>query len=64
MTYTFLPEQNIIHIATLVCVELCYGMYLFEFQKNFKNGLPPTLIASLTQKYWRAYLHSEICVQC
>jgi hypothetical protein len=31
MTHTFLPEPNIIHIATLVCVELCEGMHLFEF---------------------------------
>jgi hypothetical protein len=31
MTYTFLPEPNIIHIATLVCVELSKGMYPFEF---------------------------------
>jgi hypothetical protein len=31
MTYTFLPEPNIIHIATLVCVELYYGMCPFEF---------------------------------
>jgi hypothetical protein len=24
--YIFLPEPNIIHIVTLVCIELCYGM--------------------------------------
>jgi hypothetical protein len=28
----------------------------------FENDLPPTLIASLTQKYWRAYLQSRICI--
>jgi hypothetical protein len=22
-TYTFLPEPNIFHIATIICVELC-----------------------------------------
>jgi hypothetical protein len=29
---------------------------------SFENDLPPTLIASLTQKYWCAYLQSRICV--
>jgi hypothetical protein len=33
-----------------------------EFWNFFKNNLLPTLFASLTQKYWRAYLHSRICV--
>jgi hypothetical protein len=30
----------------------------------FKNGLPPTLIASLTYEYWQAYIHSRIYVHC
>jgi hypothetical protein len=30
--------------------------------KFFKNDLLPTLIASLTHKYWHAYIHSRICV--
>jgi hypothetical protein len=28
---------------------------------SFENDLLPTLIASLTQKYWCAKLHYEIC---
>jgi hypothetical protein len=31
MTYTFLPEPNIIRIAIVICVEICQGMCPFEF---------------------------------
>jgi hypothetical protein len=37
------------------CVQMSFG-------KKFKNDLLPTVFASLTHKYWRAYLHSGICV--
>jgi hypothetical protein len=33
-----------------------------EFWKKFKNDLLPILFTSLTKKYWRAYLHFEICI--
>jgi hypothetical protein len=37
-------------------------MCSIEFWFFLKNDLLPTLFASLTQKYWRAYFHSGICV--
>jgi hypothetical protein len=39
-------------------------MCRFELGIFFENDLPPTFIASLTQKYWRANLHSGICIHC
>jgi hypothetical protein len=47
MTYTFLPEPNIIHIATLIVLSFVKGCVFWNF---FENDLLPTLFASLTQK--------------
>jgi hypothetical protein len=54
MTYTFLPEPNIIHIATLVVLSFVKGCVHLSFDKKIENDLLPTLFASLTQKYWCA----------
>jgi hypothetical protein len=52
MTYTFLREPNIIHIAALVVLSFVKGCVHLSFDFFFKNDLLPTLFASLTQKYW------------
>jgi hypothetical protein len=52
MTYTFLSEPNIIRIATLVVLSFVKGCVHLSFEKKFKHDLPPTLFASLIQKYW------------
>jgi hypothetical protein len=54
MTYTFLPESNIIHIVTLIVLSYIKGCVHLSFEFFFENDLLPTLFASLTQKYWRA----------
>jgi hypothetical protein len=50
MTYTFLPEPNVIHIVTLVVLSFVQGCVQLSFQKKITNDLLPTLLASLTQK--------------
>jgi hypothetical protein len=36
MTYTFLPEPNIIHIATLVVLSFVKGSVYLSFEKKSK----------------------------
>jgi hypothetical protein len=50
MTYTFLPESNIIHIVTLVVLSFVKGCVHLCFEKKIENDLLPALFASLTQK--------------
>jgi hypothetical protein len=47
MTYTFLPEPNIIHIATLVVLSFVKGCVHLSFEKNSKMiCYPHYLLAS------------------
>jgi hypothetical protein len=54
MTYTFLPEPNSIHIATLVVLSFVNGCVHLSFDFFSKMICYPNKNASLTQKYWRA----------
>jgi hypothetical protein len=52
----YFSTKNLLFMLSFVkgCVQLSFIC--------FKNDLLPTLFASLTQKYWRVYLHSGICI--
>jgi hypothetical protein len=52
MTYIFLPETNIIYIATLVVLSFVKGCVHLSFEFFFKKDLLPTLFANLTQKFF------------
>jgi hypothetical protein len=48
-------SQILIHIVTLVLVELLLRDVFFSSFKNFKSNFPSrNFVASLTQKYWHA----------
>jgi hypothetical protein len=55
----YYPHSNSFFVLSFVkgCVQLSFEFF-------FENDLLPRKkdFASLTQKYWCAYLHSEICV--
>jgi hypothetical protein len=54
MTYTFLLEPNIIHIATLVVLSFVKGCVHLSFEFFSKMICYQKKFVGLTQKYWRA----------
>jgi hypothetical protein len=54
VTYTFLPEANIIHIVTLVVLRFVKGCVHLSFEIFLKMICYPHYLLASPKKYWHA----------